>query len=693
MAMKIKGITIELSADTTGLEKALKGINKSLSDTQKDLKEVDKALKLDPKNLELIEQKQRLLAKATEETTEKLKALKRAQESIDTGSDSGQRQYDTLTREISATEKKLQGLNSEQNRFNQEAANAQFQSTGFGAALTKVSEGANKVAQNTAAMSAAAGVALGGLVAMTAQASAFADEMLTASQQTGLSTDTLQEMSYAAERVDVPLETIIGAIRKMKGHLDESSGVWDKLGVQVRDQTGNYRDIEDIFYDTVGALSEIENGTERDTMAMEVFGRSADEMAGILDDGGQKLRALGDEARSIGGIIPEEDLESLGEFNDKLEEMKSKLAVLALQAAVPLAEALMPGLEALANVITSVANAVSHLNPQVVRMGVVFLGILAAVSPIAKMIANITQGFLGLVQIVPYVKAGMLAIQESFTAFTSNPYTLIILAICAALALLAVAIYEVVDNWDTIGPAAEEALGNMGDSISAANDKIIDFASSIKDNVANGFSRAADGISTFLGRVGEVTGITKAIEGIGDAFGKMAESIGEAISDALSLFDDLINGAKDAGVSVIDAFVSGVKSVIANVEEAFRQLGEAIASVWDAITGNAKQAGQQTATAYANGVQSGPTPRIQQPIYTPQNPYANSYGSTTNSLNSLGSGELLSAVNMLNQNIQSMNNGPTNVNVELVGSAKNIFDTVRVQNSKLQTATGYHALA
>ena len=74
MAMKVKGITIELSADTSGLEEALKGINKSLSQTQKDLKDVDKALKLDPTNVELIEQKQRLLAKATEEATNKLKA-------------------------------------------------------------------------------------------------------------------------------------------------------------------------------------------------------------------------------------------------------------------------------------------------------------------------------------------------------------------------------------------------------------------------------------------------------------------------------------------------------------------------------------------------------------------------------------------------------------------------------------------
>ena len=79
MANNIKGITIEIGGDTTGLDKALKGVNSELTSTQRELKEVDKALKLDPKNTELLEQKQRTLAKAVEATSQKLKTLKEAQ--------------------------------------------------------------------------------------------------------------------------------------------------------------------------------------------------------------------------------------------------------------------------------------------------------------------------------------------------------------------------------------------------------------------------------------------------------------------------------------------------------------------------------------------------------------------------------------------------------------------------------------
>ena len=47
MADKIRGITIELGADTTGLNKALKGVNGEINQTQKQLKDVEKLLKLE----------------------------------------------------------------------------------------------------------------------------------------------------------------------------------------------------------------------------------------------------------------------------------------------------------------------------------------------------------------------------------------------------------------------------------------------------------------------------------------------------------------------------------------------------------------------------------------------------------------------------------------------------------------------
>lgn len=82
MADRIKGITVVLGGDTTGLSKALSGVNKEINSTQAQLKDVEKLLKLDPGNTQLLEQKQRLLAKALENTSSKVEELKKAADSL-----------------------------------------------------------------------------------------------------------------------------------------------------------------------------------------------------------------------------------------------------------------------------------------------------------------------------------------------------------------------------------------------------------------------------------------------------------------------------------------------------------------------------------------------------------------------------------------------------------------------------------
>lgn len=119
MAGRIKGITVEIGGDTTGLEKALKNVNSTIKNTQSALKDVNKLLKLDPSNTELLSQKQKLLKESISATKEKLDALKEAQvqakQQLENG-ELGQDKYDALQREIIETEEELR-------RLQQEAAN------------------------------------------------------------------------------------------------------------------------------------------------------------------------------------------------------------------------------------------------------------------------------------------------------------------------------------------------------------------------------------------------------------------------------------------------------------------------------------------------------------------------------------------------------------------------------------------
>ena len=112
---RIKGITIELDGESTGLEKALKDVTSKSIDLQGELRDVDRLLKFDPGNIEALAQKQEILTKQLENTTEKLNRLRNAQEEVERqfeSGDIGEKQYRAFRREVEYTEKSLKDLES-----------------------------------------------------------------------------------------------------------------------------------------------------------------------------------------------------------------------------------------------------------------------------------------------------------------------------------------------------------------------------------------------------------------------------------------------------------------------------------------------------------------------------------------------------------------------------------------------------
>lgn len=190
---KIRGITIELSADASGLSKALSGINKEIGSTQKQLKDVEKLLKLDPKNTELLKQKQELLNDAIGETKTKLKALKEAQEDVgqtlkETGE--GKEQYDALSREIIACEQELQKL--QQRAI--ESKNAMLQIAEVGDKLQKVGDQVANVGSSlTKNVTTPIIAGLGTAVKITADFDASMSKVAAISGATGDEFDALRD--------------------------------------------------------------------------------------------------------------------------------------------------------------------------------------------------------------------------------------------------------------------------------------------------------------------------------------------------------------------------------------------------------------------------------------------------------------------------------------------------------------------
>lgn len=433
MADRIKGITIEIGGETTKLQASLKGVNSALNSTKSQLRDVEKLLKLDPTNTELLRQKQKLLADQVKETSEKLDKLKEAQAAMDaSGVDKSSKEYMALQREIIATEKDLKNAEKEARNFNATLAKVS-------ATATKVSEGAAKAAEKTRALSTAAAGALAGIAGLAYKSAQNADELNTLAKQTGFTTTELQKFQYAADRIDVSMETITGASQKLVNKLRTSEKTFTDLGIATRDASGNLRSSTDIFYDTIQYLSTIENETERDALAMSIFGKSANELAGIIDDGGAALKQFGQEAEQAGLIMDQETVDSLNAVNDQIDKLKAQGAASLAKAGASALQALTPVIEQVTAAIEKVLMYIAQLSPEQMKVIVAVLAVVAAISPLLSLISSLSAGIAAL----------------------SSPIGIAIAAITALIAV-GVLLYK---NWDTIKAKASAVWESIKNSV------------------------------------------------------------------------------------------------------------------------------------------------------------------------------------------------------------------------------------
>lgn len=452
MADQIKGITVEIGGNTVGLNKALQSTNKEINSTQKELREVEKALKLDPTNTDLLRQKQELLAKAVQETRVKVDALKAAKEKADAdmanGTEVNQEQYRKLQREIAVGEESLKRLETQAEQSNVTVAK-------ISAAADKVAGSFENAANKTKVLSAAAGGVLGAMGGAAYKAITLSDDLNTLANQTGFTTADLQKMEYAADRIDVSMETITGASRKMKKNMvstsKETIAAWEAIGVSVTDSNGNLRDSTTVFYEVVDGLSKISNETERDTLAMQIFGKSADDLAGIIDDGGAAFKQYGKEAEAAGVILSQDTLDSLNKMNDAVDELKAQTTGTFAEVGAEVATMLTPFLQELAEKIKAVLQWIRDLDgDQLKFIGTVLLAV-AALSPMLAIFGKLVTIFKGAALALATVKgaiaiftgaattgtAAAMGLAKVIAALTS-PITWVVAAVVAAVALIAI---------------------------------------------------------------------------------------------------------------------------------------------------------------------------------------------------------------------------------------------------------------
>lgn len=450
MANRIKGLTIEIDANTIPLEEHLKDVDDRLKSTQSELKDVNRLLKLDPKNVELLAQKQQLLTKAVDDTDEKLKEEQKALDQLlakNDGSDAAKEQINALKREIEATTISLNKYKAEQ-----QALEPQTKS---------LADVTGELTDKTKALSAVSFAGLTGLVGLAVNAGKTADELNTLAKQTGFSAEELQKMQYASELIDVDMNTITSSVQKLTKQIGSGNAYFDQLGVSLTDVSGNTRDVTDIFYDTIEALSKVENETDRDVIAMSLFGKGAAELAGIVDDGGQALREYGQEAEDMGLILSQDALDSANEFNDGLDRLKAQIKATMFESGSALAENFLPAMEKLVDVAGRVLSVIANLDSDTLGMITTILLLGSALSPVLKLVSTGLNTFNSLNTLLSTTgKTTIPAVAKAVTGASATAVTGLgtILPVLAAIAAAAAVVIGLIQR------IKQEKLNNEWDN-------------------------------------------------------------------------------------------------------------------------------------------------------------------------------------------------------------------------------------
>lgn len=294
---------------------------------------------------------------------------------------------------------------------------------------------------------------------LTVETAKAADEIMTLSKTTGLSTDTIQELEYASELVDVSVETMSGSMTRMIRSMDdarngskEASEGFRKLHLSVTDTNGQLKDSEEMFYQVIDALGRVKNETERDAISMQVLGKGARELNPLIEAGSQRLKELGLEAQQMGYVMDSDTLESFGKLDDAMQRFDKQTDTFKNSIAL----VMLPPLTALFELL-------NKMDPKIIATAAIIGTISVVALTVVKSIASITT-------VIAALSPAMMTV------------TLQVTGVVAALIALATIIALIVGESSRL----DRAMSSVGNSVSSMTSTISGAGSRVKYSYASG---------------------------------------------------------------------------------------------------------------------------------------------------------------------------------------------------------------
>ena len=435
----------------------------------------------------------------------------------------------------------------------------------------------------------ASALAAAGLFKITTNAGEAADELITMSNKTGISTDQLQKMQYAARFVDVEVDTMTGSMQKLIKTMDkardgnkDASAAYDTLGVSVTNSDGSLRDSQDVWLETINALGGVSNETERNALAMSIFGKSAAELNPLIVAGGDSIAKLGKEAENLGLIMSDKSVVALGAFDDQIQTLQASTGGLRNAIAI----AALPAMSAFVGTVQDLATATlgavqsgdwtavtETINTAMTGAVEGISGMISTIAPkIVPILGNIVQTIADTApQLVPVlVDTALMLLNTLITFVVNNSQMLIDTAMTMILALT----QGLIDALPQLIPAAVMIIVQLGLGLIAALPQIIAMLPQIYAGIKDGLT-ALD-----WGEIGKqiIAGIT---QGVVNAAKALANAVVEAAKSALkaaknflgikspsTVFRDQVGSMIGAGMA------QGINNSVPTVNAAMNQLNK-----------------------------------------------------------------------------------------------------------------------
>lgn len=392
MATRKLGARVELDGEREW-KKALEELNSGNRVLASEMKLLQEQYKGSEGSMEALTSKSELLERQLLQQKDKVQTLREALQAAaeqygesDKRTQSWQVQVNNAEREQTKLERALEETNKAIENQGNATADDSEQMTKLGDTVDQVADklgihlpesakealnGFEGLSAGTVAGMAAAAGAIAGAVEITQklheitlEAAADVDALLTQSAISGISTETLQAWTYAQELIDVSVETMTGSLSKLTNSIyDASKGneklaeTFASLGVSIEDAaTGQLRPAEDVFYDVIDALGGIEDQTTRDAVAMDLMGKSAQDLNPLIANGSKALKSFEEAAKDCGYVLDEYQIKKLAAVDDQYQETQLAVDAFEKKIAVEFAPASQKAMEIFEDAVTSAGN-------------------------------------------------------------------------------------------------------------------------------------------------------------------------------------------------------------------------------------------------------------------------------------------------------------------------------------------------